>query len=227
MYYGHKFDIPYFNGKLGLSAVEGTTDDRGCHFVFINTISRFRTSQIIAVIDDYNDQVPSARKMRLQEEIYQPVIVTMSTKKMEGTIYSKIKEDKEKQSQGGKSNFWFWDHKSDESNGTLQERDEQSLNDTEGTEDLLVQQQVMEEHPEAFGGSSSTAPGSSGKRRAEGSSIDSSKKLRHSDGNPGPVAGEESVQRLLSEIKELKKELSAAQANSDPLVSVCLFHCLR
>jgi hypothetical protein len=208
MYYGHKFDVPYFNRKLGLSAVEGTTDDRGCHFVFINTISRFRTSQIIAVIDDYNDQVPSARKMRLQEEIYQPVIVTMSTKKMEGTIYSKIKEDKEKQSQGGKSNFWFWDHKSNESNGTLQ-------NDTEGTEDLLVQQQAMEEHPEAFGGSSSTAPESSGKRRAEVSSIDPSKKLRSSDGDLVSVAGEESA---------LETELAA---NAEPPVSVRLFHCVR
>jgi hypothetical protein len=73
-------------------------------------------------------------------------------------------------------------------------------------------------------------PKSNGKRRAEVSSIDSSKKLRHSDSDS--VAGEESaleVQRLReeldgskAEIKELKKEISAAQAKADPLVSVSL-----
>jgi hypothetical protein len=88
----------------------------------------------------------------------------------------------------------------------------------------------MEEHPEAFGGSSSTAPGSSGKRRAEVSSIDPSKKLRVSDGDS--VAGEESaleMQRLREELagskaknEQLNSELSAAQAKADPLVSVSL-----
>jgi hypothetical protein len=78
-------------------------------------------------------------------------------------------------------------------------------------------------------------PKPNGKRRAEVSSIELSKKLRVSDGDS--VAGEESaleVQRLReeldgskAEIKELKKEISAAQANADPVVSVCLFHCLR
>ena len=71
-------------------------------------------------------------------------------------------------------------------------------------------------------------PKPSGKRRAEVSSNDTSKKIRLSDTDP---AGEEwtpeEVQRLLAENARLHAELDAAKANAGPLVSVCLFHCLR
>ena len=66
--------------------------------------------------------------------------------------------------------------------------------------------------------------GSSGKRRAEVSSIDQSKKMRFSDGDS---AGCEEVQRLREELnglkaenEELKKELSAANATVEQMVSV-------
>jgi hypothetical protein len=106
------------------------------------------------------------------------------------------------------------------------QQDEDILKDgVRDAEDLLVQQQAMEEHPEAFGGSSSMVPGSSGKRRAEVSSIDQSKKIRFS--SDGDSAGCEEVQRLREELdgfkvenEELKKELSAANATVEQMVSV-------
>ena len=109
MYYGKQLDIKYFMGKFGVFSVEGTTDDRGCHFIFLKTCTRIRTSQLFAAINEYNLKVPSSRTMRLQEEPYQPAIVTMSSKKMEGSIYSKILQDRNTKGQGCKSNFWFWE----------------------------------------------------------------------------------------------------------------------
>ena len=108
MYYGKKFDIKHFMGKFGVSSVEGTTDDRGCHFIFLNTSTRIRTSQLYAAINEYNLSVPSSRTMRLQEEPYQPAIVTMSSKKMEGSIYLKIVQDRNTKGKGCESNFWFY-----------------------------------------------------------------------------------------------------------------------
>jgi hypothetical protein len=112
MYYGNKLDVKYFIGKFGVYSAEGTTDDRGCHFIFLRTGTRIRTSQLSAAIDEYNLSVPSSRAMRLQGEPYQPAIVTMSSKKMEGSIYSKIMEDKQKSCKGCKSNFWSWEQAS-------------------------------------------------------------------------------------------------------------------
>ena len=69
-------------------------------------------------------------------------------------------------------------------------------------------------------------PKPNGKRRAEVSSIDPSKKLRSSDGDS--VAGEESA---LEEVHRLREELAGSKAEIEELkkeiVSVCLFHCLR
>ena len=109
MYYGKKFDVKFFQGKFELASVEGSTDDRGCHFVFVKTANQIRTSQLHAAINEYNLCVPSSMAMRLQEEIYQPVIVTMSSRRMEGSIYSKIIKDKQTRCEGGTSNYWFWD----------------------------------------------------------------------------------------------------------------------
>ena len=109
MYYGNKLDIKHFQGKLGLALVEVTVDDRGCHFVFLKTVSQIRTSQLYAAINEYNLNVPCNMAMRLQEDAYEPAIVTMSTKKMEGSIYAKIIGDKKTRCDGGRSNFWFWD----------------------------------------------------------------------------------------------------------------------
>jgi hypothetical protein len=109
MYYGRKFDVKFFQEKFELASVEGSTDDRGCHFVFLKTATQIRTSQLHAAINEYNLIVPSGMAMRLQEEIYQPVIVTMSSRRMEGSIYSKIIKDKQTRCEGGTSNYWFWD----------------------------------------------------------------------------------------------------------------------
>ena len=109
MYYGRKFDVKFFQGKFELATIEGTVDDRGCHYVFVKTESQIRTSQLHAAINEYNLCVPGNMVMRLQEEIYQPVIVTMSSKRMEGSIYSKIIQDKQKKCNGERSNFWSWD----------------------------------------------------------------------------------------------------------------------
>ncbi len=107
MYYGRKLDVNHFHGKLDLSYIEGTTDDRGCHFIFMKTASQLRTSQLTAAINEYNLHVPNASAMRLQEEAYQPAIVTLTTKRMEGSIYSKILQDKKLKCDGARSNFWF------------------------------------------------------------------------------------------------------------------------
>ena len=109
MYYGRQFDVKFFQGKFELASVEGSIDDRGCHFVFVKTAAQIRTSQLHAAINEYNLCVPSIMAMRLQEEIYQPVIVTMSSRRMEGSIYSKIIKDKQTRCVGGTSNYWFWD----------------------------------------------------------------------------------------------------------------------
>jgi hypothetical protein len=109
MYYGRKFDVKFFQGKFELASVEGSSDDRGCHFVFLKTANQIRTSQLQAAINEYNLLVPSSMAMRLQAEVYQPVIVTMSSRRMEGSIYSKIVEDKQTRFEDQISNYWFWD----------------------------------------------------------------------------------------------------------------------
>ncbi len=114
MYYGRKFDVKFFQGKFELVSVEGSTDDRGCHFVFMKTSVQIRTSQLQAAINEYNLLVPSNMAMRLQAEVYQPVIVTMTSRRMEGSIYSKIVKDKQTRYDGGTSNYWFWDPELDE-----------------------------------------------------------------------------------------------------------------
>ena len=113
MYYGKEFSVKYFQGKFRLSSVEGTTDDRGCNFIYMNTVARIRVSQLSASINEYNMCVPSTGAMRLQGETFQPEIVTMSSKKIEGAIYFKIQQDKETKNQRGKSNYWSWDPESD------------------------------------------------------------------------------------------------------------------
>ena len=114
MYYGRKFDVKFFQGKFELASVEGSTDDKGCHFVFLKTATQIRTSQLQAAINEYNILVSSSMAMRLQAEVYQPVIVTMSSKRMEGSIYSKIVKDKQTRYECGTSNYWFWDPELDE-----------------------------------------------------------------------------------------------------------------
>ena len=84
--------------------MEGTTDDTGCHFIYMNTVARIRVSQLFTAINEYNMCVPSTR----------PVIVTMSSKKkIEGAIYLKIQQDKETKNQRGISDYWSWDPESD------------------------------------------------------------------------------------------------------------------
>jgi hypothetical protein len=114
MYYGRKFDVKHFHGKFELTAVEGSIDDRGCHFVFVKTANQIRTSQLHAAINEYNLIVPSGMGMRLQEEIYQPAIVTMTSRRMDGSIYLKIINDKQAKCEGRTSNYWFWDPELDE-----------------------------------------------------------------------------------------------------------------
>ena len=109
MYFGREFDVNFFQGKFELASVEGSSDDRGCHFVFLKTANQIRTSQLQAAINEYNSLVPSSMAMRLQAEVYQPVIVTMISRRMEGSIYSKIVEDKQTRFEGRISNYWFWD----------------------------------------------------------------------------------------------------------------------
>jgi hypothetical protein len=127
MYYGKNFDIKYFQGKFELAAVEGTVDDRGCNYVFMKTASQIRTSQLHSAINEYNLCVPANMVMRLQEEIYQPAIVTMSSRRMEGSIYSKIIQDKQTKCNGGRSNYWFWDPELEE----LESVEESELGDVD------------------------------------------------------------------------------------------------
>ena len=114
MYCGKKFDVKFFHGKLELAAVEGSIDDRGCHFIFVKTATQIRTSQLHAAINEYNSIVPSGMGMRLQEGINKPAIVTMSSKRMNGSIYLKIANDKQAKCEGRTSNYWYWDPKLDE-----------------------------------------------------------------------------------------------------------------
>jgi hypothetical protein len=107
VYYGNRLDILFFQGKFRLSSVEGTSDDRGCHFVFVKTVMQIRTSQFEAAIRDYNLTVSGNMVMRFQEE--QPAIVTMRSRRLEGSIYSKIAHDKKVKCDGGSSNYWCWD----------------------------------------------------------------------------------------------------------------------
>jgi hypothetical protein len=47
--------------------------------------------------------------MRLHEEPFQPAIVTMTSKRLEGTIYDKIMQDNKTKRRTGKSNYWSWE----------------------------------------------------------------------------------------------------------------------
>jgi hypothetical protein len=109
MYYGKQLDINHFTGKFDISAIQGTIDQRGCHHVFLRTGVRIRASQLASAINDFNQCVPDTRAMRLQEEPFQPAIVTMTSKKMEGSIYFKIMEDMKKKEDGGRSEYWSWE----------------------------------------------------------------------------------------------------------------------
>ena len=108
MYYGGKFNVRFFQGKFRLAFVEGSIDERGCHFVFVKTANQIRTSQFHAAINEYNLCVPSSMAMRLQEEVHQPVIVTMNSRQLSGSIYSMIIKDKQIRCDGGTSNYWCW-----------------------------------------------------------------------------------------------------------------------
>ena len=94
----------FFQGKFRMSFVEGTVDDRGCHFVFLRLADSIRTNQLAAAVEEYNTIYSGANAMRLQAEPYQPAIVTMNSKRMEGTIYQKIQHDK----QTGSDKYWIW-----------------------------------------------------------------------------------------------------------------------
>jgi hypothetical protein len=193
MYYGKKFDTMFFHGKFGVSSVEGTIDDRGCHYVFVNTAIRIRTSQLSGAINEYNLCVPSTRVMRLQEDPYQPSIITMSSKKMEGSIYSKIDQDKQTKCQGGKSNYWFWNPDMD----NMQAEHETLLQDSDS--------QDCDEW---------TSYQSRGNKRTASEDTAQSKKMKLTlgDGNPGSVVDEiinkeqDIEHHLVSELKQLQQE---------------------
>ena len=109
MYSGEKLDIDHFKGKFDISSIQGTVDQRGCHHVFLKTCSRYRVSQFASAIDKFNQRVPDTSAMRLQKEPFQPAIVTMTEKKMEGRIYFKIMEDIQKKEDGERSEYWNWE----------------------------------------------------------------------------------------------------------------------
>jgi hypothetical protein len=108
MYSGEKLDIDHFKGKFDISSIQGTVDERGYHHVFLHTVDRYRVSQFASAIDKFNQSVPDTRAMRLQKEPFQPAIVTMTVKKMEGRIYFKIMEDIQKKRDGERSEYWDW-----------------------------------------------------------------------------------------------------------------------
>ena len=95
-----------------MKTAEGTVDDRGCHYVFITTKDRHRTSNITSSIDEFNQNNPSENAMRLQCDIDQPMIVTMSSKKVKGPIFYRITEDRRKKHKY----YWHWEPECDEEN---------------------------------------------------------------------------------------------------------------
>ncbi len=133
MYYGKMLNIKHFQGQLEMSFAEGTTDDRGCHFIFMKTKNRLRTSQVLAAINEFNELNPSENAMRLQTDFGQSAIVTMTSRKVQGSIYSKIKKDRERG-----SNHWSWDSARDEDNiqGESQEIKKKRKRTAEGTVEI-------------------------------------------------------------------------------------------
>ncbi len=104
-YYGKKFSINHFREELKMKSVEGTIDSRGCQYIFMTTEDRHRTSNIISSINEFNQNNPSENSMRLQSDIDQPMIVTMSSKVVKGPIFYQIKEDRRKKH----TDYWHWE----------------------------------------------------------------------------------------------------------------------
>ena len=129
----------FFKGKFRMSSVEGTVDDRGCHFVYLNLASRIRTNQLAAAVEEYNTIYSGANAMRLQAEPYQPAIVTMNSRRMEGTIWQKLKHDE----QTGSDKYWIWSAPEDGSSLPKRKRTASSSRD-EGQELQKCKEEIAE-----------------------------------------------------------------------------------
>lgn len=141
MYYGKQLSIKYFQGQLGMIFAEGTTDDRGCHFVHMKTKSRIRVSQLVSAIEEFNRLNLAENAMNLQSLFGHPAVITTKMKRISNAIQDRIITDGLK---ADSTRAWTW-RCDDDKGKDAQRRDLERLE-----QDIRVQEQVMAENPDAF-----------------------------------------------------------------------------